>query len=301
MSGALISRIQRFSLHDGDGVRTTVFFKGCPLHCRWCHNPETITPDRILMTHFEKCIGCRACLEACPHKAIVFDENRHFVKRELCDSCGRCAEVCFPEAMTINGQYCDVGEIMKEIDKDKELYALSKGGVTLSGGEPMLHADFIRELGSAIIERGYTLFIDTAGYVPFREFEKINDLVDTYLYDIKSMNPDTHRFITGKDNALILENVRKLSDLGKDIIIRMPIMEDVNDSDENISAAIAFIKELKSVRQIDILPIHKLASAKYRSLDLDYSFVEDRKETDKTVIRKIIERFVENGMNAKEN
>ena len=301
MSGILISRIQRFSLHDWDGVRTTVFFKGCPLRCRWCHNPETIMPDRILMTHFEKCIGCRACLQACPRNAIVFNEDGHYVDRSLCDSCGRCAEVCFPEAMTVNGQYFDIDGIMEEIDKDRELYALSGGGVTLSGGEAMLHADFIRELGSLVKDRGYTLFIDTAGHVPFREFEKINDLADTYLYDIKSMDPDIHRYITGKDNALILENISRLSALGKDIIVRMPIMEGVNDGDENIAAAISFIKGLESVRQIDILPIHKLASAKYRSLDQDYSFVENRQETSKDRIRQIIDRFIENGMNAREN
>ncbi len=299
---AFITNIQRFSLHDGDGVRSTVFFKGCLLRCRWCHNPETIDDHINIQTYFEtRCIGCRACFFTCPQGAMVFNDEEHYIDRARCVRCGRCAEVCYPKAIVNAGRYLSVFEILEEVEKDAKLYEISGGGVTLSGGEPMLQIKVLEELCPAIRQKGMSCCIDTAGYVPFEYFERINDHVDTWLYDIKSMDKEIHRLITGKDNDVILENLKRLDQIAGDIVIRMPVMEGVNDSDENISAAAELLSPLEHVRKVDVLPIHDLAADKYRSLDLDYSFVLQKKATRRERVDEIIDLLKAKGLNAGRN
>lgn len=302
MNNGFVSKIQRFSLHDGDGVRTTVFLKGCNLHCFWCHNPETITMKPAIQCFFDlRCIGCKACAEVCPAGAMIFNDQGHYIDRDKCMCCGRCAEVCFSEAIVVTGKSYTICQIMEEVQKDRRLYEISKGGITLSGGEPLLQPDFVLAILNEAKKEGINCAIDTAGNVPFTVFEMINNYVDTYLYDVKSVDKAIHKQITGSDNTLILENLIRLDEICKDIVIRMPLMQDINDSEGIIQETIALLKRLKHLREVNILPIHKLASAKYRSLDLDYSLVESSLPMSKERIHRILQQFKDAGIPAREN
>lgn len=268
----LITNIQKYSIHDGDGIRTTVFFKGCPLKCVWCHNPETQRFEQEIQYDREKCTGCGVCAQVCPNHAITMEEGRSKLDKKLCTLCGKCENFCTQGIREIVGQKYPVKALVKELMKDLMFYEQSGGGVTLSGGEVMaMSTDYILEIAKALKKEEVSLTIDTCGYVPYEKFEAILPYVNTFLYDVKVMDPELHKQYIGVDNKLILDNLVKLSDAGARIYIRIPTVKEVNGNEENMNETIRFLKEHDiHPAQVNLLPYHNTGSSKYPKLDMEY-------------------------------
>jgi len=287
----IVFGIQRFSINDGLGIRTLVFLKGCNLRCQWCSNPEgqRFKPDLFFQP--EKCIGCRACIKVCPQRAIGIKKSQIFFRRELCKNSGKCAEVCYAEARVMKGKEMVVDEVIKEIIKDNAFYTRSQGGVTLGGGEPLLQADFAASILKRCKERGLNTAIETAGYVPWENIEKVIKYTDLFLYDVKHMDPNVHKQYTKADNKLILLNLEKLVKKEVMIIVRTPVIPDFNDTEAEISDIAQYVAKL-GIEELDLLPYHNYGKNKYNLLGRDYPFKNDRildeKEIDKfkTVVVK---------------
>lgn len=268
----LITNIQKYSIHDGDGIRTTVFFKGCPLKCVWCHNPETQRFEKELQYDKEKCRGCGACAKVCPQAAITMVEGKPLLDKSLCNLCGKCEVYC-PEGIRESvGQEYPVKALVKEIMKDRMFYEQSGGGVTLSGGEVMaMSSEYIVAIAKELKKEEITLTIDTCGYVPFKKFEAILPYVNTFLYDVKVMDPELHKKYIGVDNQLILENLVKLSEAGARIYIRIPTVKEVNGNEKNMLDTIQFLKEHNiTPAQVNLLTYHNTGSSKYPKLGMEY-------------------------------
>lgn len=280
----LVTNIQKFSIHDGDGVRTTVFFKGCPLKCVWCHNPETQRFYAEMMLDEDKCVGCATCENVCPNDAVHMVNGVPVTDLEKCEQCGKCEKFCLAVGREIVGKEYTVKELTKELVKDRMFYEDSGGGVTFSGGEVMsMDIDFLVSMAKQLDREDITLTIDTCGYTPYENFEKILPYVNTFLYDVKVMDPELHKKYIGVDNALILENLKKLSDDGGRIYIRIPTVKEVNGNDANMQATIDFLKENNiRVAQVNLLPYHDTGSGKYRRIGQEYEGKElhapDKKE-----------------------
>lgn len=268
----IITNIQKFSIHDGDGIRTSVFFKGCPLKCQWCHNPETQRYDREMQVDKEKCVGCGACAKVCPSGAIEIIDGLPTLEKDKCSLCGKCTNYCPEGIREIVGQEYSVKRLVKELMKDQMFYEDSGGGVTLSGGEVMtMDFDYIMAIAKQLKREDVTLTIDTCGYVSYERFEKLLPYVNTFLYDVKVMDPEVHKEYMGVDNKLILENLVKLSQAGARIYIRIPTMKEVNGTEENMKATIKFLKDNDiQPAQINLLPYHDTGSSKYPKLDMEY-------------------------------
>ncbi len=267
---SLILNIQKYSIHDGEGIRTTIFFKGCPLECIWCHNPESQSYQPEILYNKEKCVACRRCEADCPQRGIVEKDGFYPVPRDLCNACATCVESCIYSAREKAGEPYTVERIMKEIEKDKMFYEQSHGGVTLSGGEVMSQdLDFVIRILKKCDRLGYRVNIDTCGYASFDRFQAVLPYVDTFLYDIKHMDPEKHRELTGKSNELILENLSKLSEQNAKIHIRLPLIEHINTDDENIEATANFVKRLRPI-MVSLLPYHSIGKSKYERIDMAY-------------------------------
>lgn len=268
-----IFNIQKFSTHDGDGVRTTIFFKGCPLRCMWCHNPESQHYYKELIFHQHKCTACGRCVAKCKQGANSIVDGKIVFDRSKCTACGVCTDWCITEARELAGKEYTVDALVKEAMKDKIFYEQSGGGVTLSGGEVMAsqHMDYVEEVCRKLHENGVSVFIDTSGYTDYENLKRILPYVDVFLYDIKVMDPKDHKKFIGVDNSLILENLKKLSDEGAGLYIRLPIIQQVNATDEHIESVIHFLKENNiHARQVNLLPYHDIGKGKYASLDMEY-------------------------------
>ena len=268
-----IFNIQKFSTHDGDGVRTTIFFKGCPLRCMWCHNPESQHYYKELIFHHHKCTACGRCVAKCKQGANSIVDGKIVFDRSKCTACGVCTDWCITEARELAGKEYTVDALVKEAMKDKIFYEQSGGGVTLSGGEVMAcqHMDYVEEVCRKLHENGVSVFIDTSGYTDYENLKRILPYVDVFLYDIKVMDPEDHKKYIGVDNSLILENLKKLSDEGAGLYIRLPIIQQVNATDEHIESVIHFLKENNiHARQVNLLPYHDIGKGKYASLDMEY-------------------------------
>ncbi|MBD3184865.1 glycyl-radical enzyme activating protein [Candidatus Poribacteria bacterium] len=262
--------IKRFAVHDGPGIRTTVFFKGCPLRCLWCHNPESMKIQKQIVFFENKCIGCGECFKRCPSGALEATPEGRVYYRAKCKLCGTCVEYCYAEATVMEGKTVTVQEVIDEVKKDMPFYENSGGGVTLSGGEPTFQPDFCLAVLKASKEEGMHTTLDTSGCVKWDTLEKILEYVDLVLYDMKHMNPDKHKEFTGVPNELILSNLKKMDQLSIPIEIRMPTIPELNDSQENLQALAEFLSELKNVKRIKLLPYHRLGEGKYERLDMDY-------------------------------
>ena len=255
-----ITNIQKFSIHDGDGIRTTVFFKGCPLKCEWCHNPETQRFEKEMQVDREKCTGCGTCASVCPNGAVrMTEDHRPSWDPKACTFCGKCENFCPAGVREIVGREYTVKELTKELMKDQMFYEESGGGVTFSGGEVMsMDMDFILAMAKELKRQDVTLTIDTCGYVPYERFEKILPYVNTFLYDVKVMDPELHKKYMGTDNKLILENLIRLSQDGARIYIRIPTIKEVNGNEENMKETIAFLKQHDiHPAGVNLLPYHE--------------------------------------------
>jgi pyruvate formate lyase activating enzyme len=281
----LITDIQRFAVNDGPGFRTIVFLKGCPLHCAWCHNPETIRSQPDLYWKKRLCVQCGACLDACPEDAIVppIDPERanaegsgyHKVIRDRCTHCGKCVEACLYGALVTAGKPLSIPEILDEVASDKPFYDNSGGGMTLSGGEPTAHADFAYEILSGVRARGIHTCLDTNGYCEWPVLERLLEVTDLVLYDIKHLSPEKHREWTGVDNKKILENIRRLTERGMDVWVRIPVVPGFNDDVEFHQKAAEFLSSLPGkIARVDLLPFHNWCQDKYAWLGIDWRLAE---------------------------
>lgn len=302
MNGKIFN-IQRFSVHDGPGARTTVFFKGCNLRCVWCHNPESIPQRAVVEFYPQKCIGCMSCLEACPNGAhLLFidadtGESRHRILRENCAGCLKCTDTCYAGALAPVGKEVDADYVMKQIETDIPYYERSGGGVTFSGGECMLQIDFLAELLTRCREKGIHTAVDTAGNLPWEHFEKIIDNTDLFLYDVKAADADVHKALTGVSNERILENLRRIKEYGKEVIVRIPFIPTRNGGE--MPAIAKILGEIKP-KLVEIIPFHKLGSAKYAALDLE-NLCEDEKTPSDEEVEAVLELLRAEGLEARKS
>lgn len=266
MLTANVFDIKRFAVHDGDGMRTTVFLKGCPLKCVWCHNPEGISAKKELSYFEHKCIGCGECAVVCPEAAHIMGENGHIFDREKCIACGKCEEACLGEALKLYGKEMDSDEVLELLLADKMFYEESGGGITLSGGECLMQADFCAELLAKCKEKGLNTAVDTCGLVPKESLDKVISYTDVFLYDIKAIDENVHIKCTGVSNKLILENIKYLDDAGCNIEVRIPYVPGYND--DQIEKIAEFLKNIKNLVRVRVLPYHNYAGSKYGSLGM---------------------------------
>jgi pyruvate formate lyase activating enzyme len=267
----MVFDIKKFSIHDGPGIRTTVFLKGCPLHCSWCHNPEGQSRKKEIWFWESRCLNCHDCVQVCEHGALSVVDGRRQYDPNKCQFCGDCTEVCPAEAVELIGQSMQVSEIIDEIKKDIVYYDQSEGGVTFSGGEPFLQIEFLEVLLEACKDYGIHTTVDTSGHTKYENIERTLPLVDLYLYDLKIMDNDKHLQYTGVPNTRILDNLTKLSSSGKEIIPRIPIIPGVNDDLDNIIQSGEFLASLNGIQEINILPYHRTAAHKYSRLGNIYT------------------------------
>ncbi|MGA2547679.1 MAG: glycyl-radical enzyme activating protein [Rectinemataceae bacterium] len=283
---AFVSAVQRYCLHDGPGIRTTVFFLGCPLRCPWCQNPEALEREPVLMWNDRKCAGCGACIEACPEKANDRDgDGRIRFERERCKTCGSCVGSCHYGARSLSGKPYSVQALLEEVGKDLVVFGNSGGGVTLSGGEPLIHPAFVEELLLGCRREGIHTAVETCGYLPWAHFERALPDVDLFLFDIKLIDSGKHERWTGASNRLILDNARRLAELGKRMIVRVPLIPAVNDDEGEFEAILRFTVEALKVDELHILPFHQIGSSKYDLVGREYEMKDAPEDNEGAVAR----------------
>ena len=274
----LITDIQRFSLNDGPGIRTTVFFKGCNMRCLWCHNPETLSMGADLMFYPSKCIGCGKCLSACPVGAHTVENGMHVIDRKRCVKCGKCASVCYAEALVMSGREMTVAQIMDEVRQDKAYYDASGGGVTLSGGEVLCHVEFAAELARACRQEGISVAIETNLSLPYEQIEPLLRETDVLMADLKLFDDGQHRKYTGLSNRTTIENLQCLQNIP--MIVRTPLIPGVTATRENLRAIATFLADKEKLTYYQLLNFNPLGASKYRGLDAENAFADARPFTD---------------------
>ena len=271
MSRGILFDIKRFSLHDGPGIRTTVFLKGCPLSCAWCHNPESQQRGAQIMLRPSRCIACGACVEECAQGAIAWNGDGVVTDRALCIECGVCTAVCAAEAREVIGSEWDVREVMAEIVRDLAFFDESGGGVTFSGGEPLWQDEFLLALLQACKAQEIHTAVDTCGAVSWETLDQVRPFVDLFLYDLKLVDNGRHKAATGAGNRLILENLSRLAAAGAAVQVRLALIPGINEDEQNLRDTAALVSALPGVQGLSLLPFHNTAQDKYGRLGLPYA------------------------------
>jgi pyruvate formate lyase activating enzyme len=288
----IVFDVKHFAVHDGPGIRTTVFLKGCPLKCLWCHSPESqrLTPE--IMIHPERCIGCEACVKTCPQGAL---EHPGDPEPSGCTYCGACTEACYSGARVLVGASLSVEDVMMTVRRDERLHEASGGGVTVSGGEPTHQPGFTYALLRALKEEGYHTALDTCGYTPWETLKRMLPLTDLVLYDLKHIDPDAHRKLTGRDNDLILSNFRRLSEMDARVVVRIPLIPGINESEKHLKSVAELLGGL-NVEAVEILPYHRLGVPKYEALGRKYTLADVEPHSEAHLLR-VQEYLRANGLN----
>jgi len=273
MTIGTVFNIQRYSIHDGPGIRTTVFLKGCPLNCWWCQNPESQLSGQEMVFWENRCIGCAACSTICPSGAIQMENKKPVTDKSKCNLCGECSRICPTQAWKMIGKKMTVEEVLKEIEKDLVFYEESGGGVTFSGGEPLGQSEFLESLLNGCRENKIHIAVDTSGHISWGILNKIHSKVDLFLYDLKIMDNERHKKYTGLSNEIILENLMKLSSVHHNIIVRFPLIPGINDDYQNIKKTGEFLSSLK-IAQVNLLPYHYIGIDKYKKLGKKYKLAD---------------------------
>ena len=288
-----VFNIQRYSIDDGPGVRTTVFFKGCPLTCLWCSNPESQNPVPEVSWRYTSCKRCGTCVSVCPEKAITFENDDLIVDRAKCKRCGKCVDACIHEALSISGKEMTVEEVFKVVKRDYDYYEASGGGITASGGEILAQADFVAALFRRCREEGIGTCADTSGFGDSAALEKILEYSDIVLYDLKHIDPDEHTRACGQPNELILSNLELAYKSDAKVIVRVPLIPEYNTSVEVLTAIAKAVSERAGDSEVNIMPYHRYGANKYRMLGLKYPLENLRELTqqEKDLAKEIFESF----------
>jgi pyruvate formate lyase activating enzyme len=285
-AGGIVFNVQRYSIHDGPGIRTTVFLKGCPLSCFWCQNPESQRVKPEIFFNQENCLGCGLCVARCPNHADTLADGRAVIDRTKCKACGQCVEFCSGGTRTLIGKYMTVPEVMVEVMKDRKFYERSGGGVTLSGGDPMAQPKFSLALLKQCKEAGLNTAIETCGYTSWGVMEKLLEFTDLVLFDIKCLDSEKHKKATGKSNRRILDNVRKVARC-KPLRIRIPVIPGFNDSPEEIGEIVRFARSELGCQNVDLMTYNKMGESKYERLNRPRIAVESMDENRMEELKKI--------------
>lgn len=290
--------IKKYSINDGPGIRVTVFFKGCPLRCAWCHNPEGISPKVEKMYNSAKCIGCRACVDACPEGACTLTDTGIVTDLARCTACGKCADVCPTTATEMSGRLVTVDEVLAVVDRERVFFEHSEGGVTISGGEPLQQPEFLLALLEALGQRGIHRAVDTTGLAPSELLLEVARHTDLFLYDLKLIDSARHQQWTGVANERILDNLHLLAKSGAEINIRIPLVAGVNDDAENIEQTATLVAGLAGPRKrVNLLPYHNIMTNKYLRLGTLYQGA-GMGEPSQALLSRIIAQFAEKGVEA---
>lgn len=286
----LVLSIDRFAGEDGPGIRTTVFLKGCPLRCVWCHSPESISPESQLVFHGNRCIGCGDCVGACPRDAQVVSPSERRVLRGRCNDCGDCVPICPSAALEMAGKWLSVEQVMEVVEKDRVYYRNSGGGVSFCGGEPTRQHEFLLACLKACRDVGIHTALDTCGQVKWPVLDEMLPFTDLFLYDIKHMDSTRHKELTGVGNELILENLERIGQHGKPVWVRIPLIPGYNDSEDNLRKVAELVAQMASVEKISLLPYNVVTGAKYQSIGEKYQLedvVPNSKEKDKALAKML--------------
>lgn len=298
MTTGLIFDIKKYAINDGPGIRLTVFFKGCNLSCKWCHNPESMSPKVQKMYNASKCIGALSCISNCPNDALVMTSEGIVTDFDACNLCGKCAEVCPTKAFEMLGSSILISDLMKEIDNEAVFFDQSGGGVTFSGGEPLMHSDYLLAALKACGEKMYHRVVDTTAFSSQEILLEVAKHTELFLIDLKVMNAKKHKDFTGVNNEKILSNITQLAKTNCEIIFRIPLIKNVNTSKENILQTAEFINSLEGKRRVvNLLPYHNIAANKHVKLGTANHF-EDFETPSVEEINEIVLQFKNEGITA---